>query len=160
RRQNHDRNRVSFVTQFTQDTVTVERRQHQIEHDQIRLQLARPHQPRAPVRRELHAIPLDLEIVAQAECQILVVFDDEQPSDWCRHGQVPEAAKWIASSRRSRRAPSNSTTNRAPRVPGSTRTRPPCISTSPFTMVNPIPVPPVAPVSCGTRYTTSQLRHA
>src|SRR3989442_46217 len=118
-------------SQRPEHAVAIQTRQHQIENDQVGPGVTGARQPFGPVLDHQNVVALDLEVVAQAEREIGIVLDYEDPRQAlapasARSGLAPVVA-WACSTSGS------SITNRLPVRPSgpdtgasSAQARPPC----------------------------------
>ena len=88
RREDLHRRLVPVGAQRAQHTIAVHPRQHQVEQDEIGIPPPRTLEPHQAVLRDVHLVALDLEVVAEPEGQVGIVFDDEQLG---RHALLSEA---------------------------------------------------------------------
>src|SRR5439155_25159605 len=87
-REDEDRHAASFVPQRPEHPVAVEARKHQVENDEIGRRVAGTGEPLRAVLDDEYLVALNLEVVAEAEREIGVVFHDEN----ARHAGAPASA--------------------------------------------------------------------
>ena len=85
--EHHDRHVAALFADRLADGVAAHARQHQIEHDEIHRSIRRRNgrQRRLTVARGRDGKPFGLEVVLDADCQMLFVFDDENVRHGCVH---------------------------------------------------------------------------
>src|SRR5205823_6878061 len=117
--------------------------QHQIENHQVGPCVTRAGEPLGAVLHDDDLVALDLEVVAQPEGEVGVVFDDEDPG----HAVAPASARTVPApdAAWASGTSGSSITNRLPaRSPrcdagaSSTHVRPPCSATSSRTTDRPM----------------------
>src|SRR5881392_321995 len=164
RGEDEDGHPAPLVAQRAQHAVAVQPRQHQIENHQVGPCVTRAGEPLGAVLHDDDLVALDLEVVAQPEGEVGVVFDDEDPG----HAVAPASARTVPApdAAWASGTSGSSITNRLPaRSPrcdagaSSTQVRPPCSATSSRTTDRPMPVPATAePRSRSSRQNRSQMR--
>ena len=73
----HDDGHVAGLPQAAADFDTAQRRQHQVQNHQIGLPALAQPQPRAPVMRRLHLVPLMLQLQCHETGDLYLVLNDQ-----------------------------------------------------------------------------------
>src|SRR5262249_46876765 len=77
RRKNEDGSRMALLAQRSQNAKTVQLRQHQIEDQQIGIGPGESLQPGSAIFSSLDLLAFNLQVVAQTERQVAIVFNHE-----------------------------------------------------------------------------------